>query len=98
MRKAVVSAPGHDDLERAERLDVDRLACDDDRPVPGADARPVREQRVVLLHERVRGKRDRRHLEPPRPRPLVERLDVRQHLLEPEPATIDEVGRSAPST
>ena len=49
----------------------------------------MRQERVVLLHERVRGKRERRHLEPSRPRPLVERLDVGEHLLALETAGVD---------
>ena len=82
MRNAVVIAPGHDDLETAQLVERDRLAGDDDRPVARADRGAVRQERVVLLHERVRGERDRRHLEPRRARPLVQRLDVGEHLLE----------------
>ena len=35
---------------------VELLARDDDRAVAGADARAVREQRVALVHERVRAR------------------------------------------
>ena len=62
---------------------------DDDRPVARPDARAVRQQRVVVLHERIRGERHRRHLEPSRARPLVERLDVGEHLLALEAAGVD---------
>ncbi len=56
----------------------------------------MREERVVLLHERVRGERERRHLEPARARPLVQRLDVAEHLLELVPVRLDAVGRERP--
>ena len=76
---------GHDDLLAAQVVDRRRLASDHDRAVPGADARAVRQERVVLLHERVRRERDRRDLEPRGAGPLVQRLDVGEHLLEREP-------------
>ena len=73
-----------------------RLPRDDDRPVARADARAVREQRVVLLHERIGGERDRGHLEAPRARPLVQRLDVAEDLLELVTAGVDEIRRERP--
>ena len=85
-----------DDLLAAEVVHGRGLAGDDDRAVAGADARAVGEQRVVLLHERVGGERDRRHLEARGARPLIERLDVRQNLLERESARIDEIRRQRP--
>ena len=88
--------PGHDDLELAQLVERQLLARDHDRPVARPDARSVRQERVVLLHERVRGERDRRHLEPPRARPLVQRLDVAEHLLELVAARVDEVRRQRP--
>ena len=51
---------------------------------------------VVLLHERVGSKRESRDLEPRRPRPLVQRLDVAEDLLELVPARVDEVRRQRP--
>ena len=80
---------GHGDLDAAEIVFGQRLARDDDRPVAGAHARPVREQDVPVLDERVRVERDRRHLEPALERPLVQRLDVLQDVLELEAARID---------
>ncbi len=69
---------------------------DDDRPVAGSDARTVREQGVVLLNERVGGKRDRGDLEASDARPLVQRLDVAQDLLELVTAGVDEIRRERP--
>ena len=86
----------HDDLLAAQVVDGRGLAADDDRAVAGADARAVGEQRVVLLHERVGGERDRGDLEARGARPLVERLDIRQNLLERESARIDEIRRQRP--
>ena len=88
--------PGHDDLELAQLVERQLLARDDDRPVARADARAVRQQRVVLLHERVRGERDRGHLEPRRS--SAHSFSVwmsREHVLELEAARVDEVRRSA---
>jgi hypothetical protein len=87
---------GHHDLALDERLVREGAARDDDRPVAGADARAVRHQHVVVLHEGVGRKRERRHLEPPGACPLVERLDVRQNLLALEPAGVDAVRRERP--
>ena len=50
----------------------------------------------MLLHERVRVQRDRRHLEPPLERPLVQRLDVAEHVLELEAARVDAILRQGP--
>ena len=83
--------PGHGDLDLAQLVLRHRLPRDDDRPVARAHARPVREQRVALLHERVRVQRDRRHLEPALERPLVQRLDVAEHVLELEAARVDAI-------
>ena len=87
---------GDDDLELAQLVERQRLAGDDDRPVAVADARAVRQQRVPVLHERVRVQRDRSHLELRLQRPLVQRLDVLQHLLELEAACVDRAGRDRP--
>ena len=84
------------DLGGREVVDVDRLACDEDRPVARADRGAVGKEGVVVLDERVRGERDRGHLEPGRASPVVQCLDVRQHLLEAEAAGIDEIGREPP--
>ncbi len=88
--------PRDDDLQLRELLARQRGGRDDDRPVAGADACPVREQRVVLLHEGVRRERERRHLEPARPRPLVQGLDVGEDLLEVVAASVDALGRERP--
>ena len=56
----------------------------------------MRQQRVAVLHERIRVQRDRGHLEPAAERPLVQRLDVLQHLLELEAARVDRAGRDRP--
>ena len=69
VRKAVVIAPGNDDLVAAQVVEGRRFAPDHDRPVAGADARTVRQQRIVLLDERIGGERDRGHFEPGRPEP-----------------------------
>ena len=88
-RNAVVMRPGHGDLDAAQVILGHRLARDDDRPVARAHARTVREQQVLVLDERIRVERDRRHLEPAFERPLVQRLDVAQDVLELEAARID---------
>ena len=88
--------PGHDDLCEAQLLEAERLARDEDGPVAGADAGAVRQQRVAVLHERVRVQRDRGHLETADERPLVQGLDVLQHLLELEAARVDRAGRDRP--
>src|SRR5439155_25631857 len=41
--------PRHDDLELGEVRPRELVARDDDGAVPGADARALREQRIVLL-------------------------------------------------
>ena len=87
---------GHDDLVLAELLQGQRLARDDDRAVAVADAGAVRQQGVAVLHERIRVQRDRGHLELALQRPLVQRLDVLQHLLELESAGVDRAGRDRP--
>ncbi|CAN5808597.1 hypothetical protein BH20ACT14_BH20ACT14_18360 [soil metagenome] len=88
--------PRHDDLELRKLFAGERATCDHDRPVPGADACPVRKERVVLLHERIRGERERGHLEPPRSRPLVQRLDVGEYLLELVAPRFDPIARERP--
>ncbi len=88
--------PRHDDLELPELVERLRLSRNDDRPVAGADARTVWEERVVLLNERIRGKRDRGDLETAGARPLVQRLDVAQDLLELVTAGVDEIRRERP--
>ena len=44
-----------DDLDPLQLVGGERLAGDDDRAVAGPDRGAVRQQRVVLLDERVRG-------------------------------------------
>ena len=94
-RKDVVIVPGTTISSVAQLVERQRLARDDDRPVAGADAGAVRQQGVVLLHERVRGERERGHLEPAGPRPLVERLDVGEDLLELVATRVDALVASA---
>ena len=95
-RNAVVIRPGTAISAPRSCSKRERLARDEDRPVAGADPRAVRQQRVAVLHERIRVQRDRRHLEPALERPRVERLDVLQHLLELEAARVDAPGRERP--
>ena len=52
-RNAVVIRPGHGDLDVAQLLDVSGSRATTIGPVPVAHARAVRQQRVVLLHERI---------------------------------------------
>ena len=54
------------------------------------------QQSVVLLHERVCGERQRRHLEPAGSGPLVQRLDVGEDLLELVPARLYALARERP--
>ena len=72
------------------------LARDDDRAVAVAHARAVREDHVVLLDVRVGVQRDRGDLELAVHRPLVQRLDVVQDVLELEPARVDDTRGEAP--
>src|SRR5262249_46369332 len=89
-------APGDRDLDRPQLLPLERLACDDDRPVPRPHARSVREHGVVALHERVRVQGDRGRLELPLEGPVVQRLDVAQYVLELEAAGVDSVRGKSP--
>ena len=54
------------------------------------------EQGVVVLDERIRGERQRRDLEAPRTGPLVQGLDVREHLLALEPSRVYPVDGERP--
>ena len=56
----------------------------------------MRQQHVALLHERVGGERDRGDLELALERPVVERLDVLQDVLELEAARVDLAGGEGP--
>ena len=86
----------HGDLDLLQLLARDRALGDDHGPVARAHARPVREDHVPVLDERVRVQRDRRDLEPPLERPLVQGLDVLEHVLELEAARVDAAGRKSP--
>ena len=86
----------HDDLGEPQLVEGQRLAGDEDRPVAGADAGPVRQQCIPVLHEWVRVQRDRSHLEAALERPLVQGLDVLQDLLEPEAPRVDRAGGDRP--
>ena len=55
----------------------------------------MRQQHVAVGDVRVRAERDRGHLEPALDRPLVQRLDVGDDLLELEPARVDAPASSA---
>ena len=81
--------PRDHDLRRAQLVEREQLARDDDRPVARADARAVRQQQVAVLHERICRRRHRRHFEPPLERELVQRLDVVDHRLELVAASVD---------
>src|SRR5439155_17373275 len=80
---------GNAELEVAQCLPLERLARDDDRAVAGAHARAVREQHVMVLHEGICVQREGSYFEPSLERPLVERLDVAQDVLELEAAGVD---------
>ena len=88
--------PGHGDLDLLQLLARDRALGDDDRAVARAHARPVREDHVLVLDERVRVERDGRDLQPALERPLVQGLDALEHVLELEAAPVDAAGRKAP--
>jgi hypothetical protein len=49
-----------------------------------------------MLHQRIRGERERRYLEPALERPLVQDLNVLWHELELEAARVDRAGRQRP--
>ena len=87
---------GDDDLGVAQLVEHERLACDEDGPVAGADARAVRQQRVAVLDEGIRVQRDRCRFQPALERPLVQRLDVLEHLLEAKAARVDRTRRERP--
>ena len=87
---------GHGDLDLAELVGRERTARDHDRPVARAHARAVREQDVAVLDERVRVDGDRGRLEPALERPLVQRLDVGEDVLELEAAWVDPARRQRP--
>ena len=78
-------------------LDLRRtiLARHDDRTVLVAHARAVRQQRVLVDEMRVGVKRHRRHLVAPLERRPVQRLDVREHLVDDDAAGVDVVARQA---
>ena len=82
-------ATGDGDLEVGQVVQRERLSRHDDRAVAGAHARAVRQQHVPVLDERVRVQRDGGRLQPPLERPLVQRLDVAQDVLELEAARFD---------
>ena len=56
----------------------------------------MRKDRVLVLHERIRRERHRRRLEPALERPLAQRLNVLQNVLELEAARVDRAGRERP--
>ena len=88
--------PRHCDLDVAELVERQVSARDDDRSVAGADRRTVGQQRVAVLHERIRGERQRGHLELPFERPFVQHLDVFRHELELEFPRVDASRHEAP--
>ena len=89
-------ASGHRDLEVGEVVQRERLARNDDGAVAGAHARAVRQEDVAVLNEGVGVKGDRRRLQAPFERPLVQRLDVAEHMLELEAARVDAAGGKPP--
>ena len=88
--------PGHRDLDVPDLLGSQGPARDHDRAVAGTHAGPVRKQEVAVLHEGVRVQRDRRRLQAPLERPLVQGLDVGQDVLELETARVDAPGGERP--
>ena len=87
---------GDDDLGLPELVEGQALARHDDRAVAGADRGAVRQERIALVHERVRRERHRRHLETAFERPFVQRLDVLDDRLELEALRIDGPGGEPP--
>ena len=69
------------------------LRRDDDRPVLVAHAGAVRQQRVLVDQVRVGVERDRRHLVRALERRAVQRLDVREHLVDDDAAGVDVAAR-----
>ena len=84
------------DLELAQRREPERLARHHDRPVAQAERGAVGQQQVAIGDVRVRAHRDRADLEPAFGRPVVQRLDVRDDLLELEPAHVHSPGLDRP--
>ena len=80
---------GNDDLRVQQLVARQRARPHDDRSVAGAHRRAVRQDRVEVLHERIRRERHRCRLETPLERPLAERLDVIEDMLEFEAARVD---------
>ena len=89
-------APGDGDLDVGQVVLLERMLRDDDRPVAGAHARAVREDEVLVLHERVRVQRDRRDLEPSLECPLVQGLNALEDMLELEAAPVHTAGGETP--
>ena len=69
------------------------LARHHDRTVLVAHARAVRQQRVLVDEMRIGVKGHRRHLVAPLERRPVQRLDVREHLVDDDAAGVDVVAR-----
>src|SRR5436190_5496623 len=89
-------APRNRDLDRLQLLTLEWLTRHDDRPVSRAHARSVGEHCIVALNERIGMQRDRGRLEPSLERPVVQGLNVPQHVLELEPARVDPVRGKRP--
>ena len=65
------------------------MFSDNDRPVSIAHARPARQQRIIPGHVRIRVNRDRGNMQLAALRPLIERLNVCQAMVEPITPQID---------
>ena len=65
------------------------MFSDNDRPVSIAHARPARQQRVVLSHVRIRMNRDGGDMQLAAPRPLIQRLNIFQGMVEPITTEVD---------
>ena len=87
---------GDRDSSARSSAGVERLARDDDGPYAVAHRGAVRQQPVAVGDVRVGAHRERRDLEPPLARPVVQRLDVRDDVLELEPARVDAARRDRP--
>src|SRR5436189_89642 len=84
-------APRDRDLERLQLLTLEWLTRHDDRPVARAHARSVGEHRIVALNERIGVQGDGGRFEPSLERPVVQGLNVPQHMFELEAAGFDPV-------
>ena len=83
---------GNCDLDTAQLVQQKLLTGNDDWPVARPERSAMGKERIAVLHERVRRKRQRSHLELALEGPLVQHLDVLRHELELEPPRVEPSG------